>query len=596
MPTVTTLSGGTITVDLGTRDFESIRSDILDTDGLADLYTPNWTDRSELDLGVALVEGIAFMYDNLSYYIDRNANEAFLRTCVQRRSIINHGHLVGYELSPATSAEVLLTFVASGAGTIPAKARIEVDTSDGSTPATFELESELIIPVAGTYTGNNAIQGVTVTDSPVSSNGSPGFNVPLERSPLSLDSGGSFGLEIWVTESGPAVLWTRVDNFLESASTDMHYKLTIDEADLATITFGDGVNGKIPASGVDNIQAIYRTGGGTAGNQIGPDKLTKLIGSYSFISSVTNPAVPAGGAEKESIEQAKFNIPASLVAMNRAVRHDDYSYFARIQPGVSKAYAYRDPDNPFKERIVIAVGGSNPIPSGTWDPYTATGTGLIGDVGAALELLKTTPTILIVEPARVVDVILDMTVYAFNNIRRTYVENSIRDSLLSSADGSVQGILDVEYIGFGQQVPVSLVMKTIEGLTGVDYLDVTRFQRVPYGRKLTGSSSDVTIGSFVYGIDTPSDTWMIEFTSASAFKVFGESAGQQVNQGSLDVLYTIDDGSFSFTIASGFVAPIVSEKWEIRTGAYVGNIGPDRAELCRLYNDSYNLTLAGGLG
>lgn len=603
MPTVTTLSGGVVTVDLGTRDFEAIRSDILDPGGLADLYTPNWTDRSELDLGVALVEGFSFMYDNLSYYQDRNANEAFLSTAVQRKSVIKHGRSVGYELDPATSAEVDLTFVTSGAGTVPSKTRIEVDTSDGSNPATFELENDFVSPGAGTYTGNNAIQGITVSDSPVSSTGAPGFSFELERSPLSLNSSGSFGIEIWVTEGGPAVLWTRVTNFLESEATDTHYVLTIDEFDVGTITFGDGVKGKKPASGIDNIQATYRVGGGTAGNQIGPDKLTKLVGSFPFVVSVTNPDVPAGGEEKESIDEAKENIPDSLVSMGRAVTHADYTYHARTQPGVSKAYAYREENNPLAERIVIAVSGSNPVPSGTWDPYTATGTGLIGAVGDAIELVKTTPTIVVIEPCRVVDIHLSLTVYGFDNVRRSYLEKAIRDSLLSSeeldelGEPVTKGILDIEYSEFGLQVPVSLVMKTIENISGVDYLDILRFQRVPYGRKLSEASlSDILIGSFAYGINTPADTWIVEFISITVFTVTGVSSGLQVAQGTLDAQYTIDDGSFSFMISSGLISPLVNEKWEIRSGAYVGNIDPDTPELCRAYNNTYDLTLIGGVG
>jgi len=589
MPTVTTLSGTQITLDLGTRDFEGYRSDVISSGGLADQYTPDWTDRSELDLGVALTEVFGYIGDSLSYYQDRCANEALPLSCTRRKSMIEHSRFLGYELRPNISASVELTFVANGAGTLPIKTQVSVDTSDGSEDQTFELEAAFVVPGAGTYTGKVALHGESTTDTPTSSDGSAGQTLELEGSPLAINPDGTSSLEIWVTEGGPAELWTEVTKFHESEPTDKVYRVEIDEDDIVTVIFGDGVTGKKPASGIDNIQPIYRVGGGTDGNQVGIGKLTRLVGSYSFIDSVTNPAVPSGGRPKETIEEARINAPLSLVALNRAVRHGDYKALALEVSGVSKAKAYKDPYVGFKERVVISAGGSNPVPTGTWNSRTGVGTGLIGSVGAYLDARKTVPCIIEIDPVCVVEISMNIRVNLFPNIRQEIAQRYIEDALSTT--------LDVDAQDMGEQIPLSLISKVIEDLQGVDYVTFLRFQRKPYARKISDTSSDCTFDDVVYGAETPTDTWSVEFTSPTAFKVYGVDTGLQVNTGTIGVAYLVDNGGFGFTVTAGAVAPIVSEVWEIVTGKYIcQNIDPDEFEVCKLLGDTFTLSLVGGVG
>src|SRR5215467_14950465 len=88
-------------IDYLARDFSSFRKALVD---LIPAKIPEWTDRSEADLGVVLIELFAYMGDILSYYQDRLANEAFLTTAQERRSVINHLRLLGYEMAPAAPA------------------------------------------------------------------------------------------------------------------------------------------------------------------------------------------------------------------------------------------------------------------------------------------------------------------------------------------------------------------------------------------------------------------------------------------------------------------------------------------------------------
>jgi len=587
MPVVTTLAGNLVTVDLETRDFEGYVSDVIDSGGLADTYTPDWSDRSELDLGVALVEAFAFMADNLSYYQDRCANEALFPSVVQRRSMIEHCKLIGYELDPPTSAGVELTFVTSGAGTVPERTKVQVDTSDGSESATFELAADFVSTGAGTTTGVTAYEGNSVSEVLGSSDGSADQQYELSSTPLALNPDGTSSLEVTITAGMIDTVWAEVDNFLESGPTDEHFRTEIDENDVVTVIFGDGVNGAVPASGTNNISAVYRVGGGHEGNQVAINKLTKLIGSYSFVTSVTNPAKPTGGADRETVAQAKVNAPLSLKALNRAVTHDDYKALALEVPGVLHAYAYR-PTGSFEEHVVIATGGSNPVPTGTWDPYTAIGTGLIGAVGAYLEERKTTPTILYIDPVRMIEIELVMNVYLFSNVRREVALRVIEDAVLE--------LFEAENQVLGQQVPLSAVHAVVEGLQGVDYPDVVQMQRIPnpYHFPL-GSSTDLSFGSFSMNSNTIQDTYMIYMTSPTTFDVVGDASGN-VGSGTVGTTFTEANSRFSFLATAGVTPATTIDKYRFKTGEYVDNADPEFDEMIKLKDDGFQLTVIGGVG
>jgi hypothetical protein len=585
-PTITTLSGNVLSIDLGTRDFEGFRNDALE---LADSVASDWTDRSEADVGVTLVESQAFMMDNLSYYQDRCANECLWPCITQRRSIIQQGKQIGYELSPNVSAQVELTFVTSDAGTVPEKTQVEVDTSDGSDPAIFELESDFVATGAGTTTGVIALHGTSVSETIGSSDGGAAQTFVLSSTPLATNPSGTSSLEVYVTEGGPATLWTEVDTFHLSEASDTHYRVEIDEFDVVTVIFGDGVNGKIPAAGTNNITADYRIGGGASGNEVGQDKLTKLIGNFTFVTSVTNPDQPSGGDDKETIAHAIEQGPAELVAMDRAVTHDDYETLAKSVSGVSQAKSYQG-DGAFEEKVIIVATGTNPVPTGSWDSYTEVGSGLLGSVGSYLNERKTTPVILLIEPCQLFEFYIDIQVFLFSSVRQSDVQRLIEDALEEN--------FNANDLLLGEQIPMSKVYDVVEDVTGVDYLDLNRFQRQPYARLLsTGASSDLTFTSITVGEDTPRDRWNIRFTTTTTFVVDGtESSGVQVNTGTVGTPYTTDDGSFTFTATAGAISPSVDNQWEILTGPYLGNMDPDDDEIGTLYGDTFVMTITGGQG
>jgi hypothetical protein len=587
MPVVTTLSGQTISVDLTSRDFEAFRSDILSSGGLADQYLPAWSDRSQFDIGVAYVEALSFAADNLSYYQDRMANEALFPSAVQRRSVIEHCKLLGYELRPAVSAQILLTVVSSGAGTIPAKSYFSVDTTDGSTSLRFETLTNETFSSAETKQ-IYAYEGTTYEEILGSSTGKISQSFPLLRKPLALNSLSNSSLSVAVTSGMTTTIWTEVDNFLSSSPTDEHYQVRIDEFDNVVVIFGNGVNGAIPASGSNNLSVSYRVGGGHKGNEVGIGKVTRLTSSgsaLSFITSITNEAVPSGGMDKESIVEAKVNAPLSLRAMDRCVTHEDYATIARSVMGVKHAHASRG-TGAFEERVVIATSGMNPIPTGSWNPYTETGSGLLYTVGTVITQKKSTPVILHVIPCRVAEIYLAIRVYCISNVRAVSVQRSVEDALTS--------LFNTDNQILGQQYAMSKVYEAVEGIYGVNYVDVVQMQRYPNPRQTQGGTTNVTFGTFGVGPTTLKETYYVTFTSPTVFEVYGANTGFQ-GTGLIGSLFVSTDKRISFVVTAGSTPPTNTCKFEIKTTAYASNIDPDYDELTILKDSTFQLTLEGGV-
>src|SRR5262249_37683773 len=68
------------------------------------LLMPEWQERNPGDLGVALVEMLAYVGDYLSYQQDAVATEAYLGTARRRVSVRRHARLVDYAMHDGCNA------------------------------------------------------------------------------------------------------------------------------------------------------------------------------------------------------------------------------------------------------------------------------------------------------------------------------------------------------------------------------------------------------------------------------------------------------------------------------------------------------------
>jgi hypothetical protein len=98
-------------IDYLAKDYASFRRLLLDR--LA-VTLPDWRERHVPDLGITLVELLAYVGDHLSYYQDAVATEAYLDTARRRISVRRHVRLVDYPMHEGCNARAWV-FVESDA-------------------------------------------------------------------------------------------------------------------------------------------------------------------------------------------------------------------------------------------------------------------------------------------------------------------------------------------------------------------------------------------------------------------------------------------------------------------------------------------------
>ena len=100
--------------------------------------------RDDEDIAVAFLDALAVLADVLTFYQERIANESYLRTALERRSLRELARLIGYELRPGVAANAPLAFTLEDAAGATAVTPIAIGTrvqslpGPGQTPQTFE--------------------------------------------------------------------------------------------------------------------------------------------------------------------------------------------------------------------------------------------------------------------------------------------------------------------------------------------------------------------------------------------------------------------------------------------------------------------------
>jgi hypothetical protein len=109
------------------------------------------TTRESADPTLALLDAWATTADVLTFYQERIANEAYLRTATERRSILELARAIGYELRPGVAAAAHLAFTVDAAVdpynqiAVPAGTKIQSIPAPGKLPQTFETSAGLTI-------------------------------------------------------------------------------------------------------------------------------------------------------------------------------------------------------------------------------------------------------------------------------------------------------------------------------------------------------------------------------------------------------------------------------------------------------------------
>ncbi len=129
------------------KDYESFRQLILDRMAV---IMPAWNETHVPDLGITLVELLAYAGDYLSYYQDAVATEAYLGTARERISVRRHARLVDYLMHDGCNARAWLTIQTDQDFTFDDATQIYVITPYPGAPARQILTPKDLVGVSTT--------------------------------------------------------------------------------------------------------------------------------------------------------------------------------------------------------------------------------------------------------------------------------------------------------------------------------------------------------------------------------------------------------------------------------------------------------------
>jgi hypothetical protein len=161
----------------------------------------------------------------------------------------------------------------------------------------------------------------------------------LQKNPLTFlpgrgPGGAGSSLRVLVND----VLWTEVPTLFGKGPADEVYTTRLGDDASVTVGFGDGRAGARLPSGRGNVVGTYRQGTGLAG-RVAPGALRTPLDLPIGLKAVVNPIGATGGADPESIAQARENAPNTVRTFGRAVSLTDFEDLVRSTGEVAKALA-----------------------------------------------------------------------------------------------------------------------------------------------------------------------------------------------------------------------------------------------------------------
>ncbi|MEO8703453.1 MAG: putative baseplate assembly protein, partial [Kofleriaceae bacterium] len=269
--------------------------------------------------------------------------------------------------------------------------------------------------------------------------------------------------EVWVR-------WKRVDSFFASGPRSRHYTLDYISG---TLGFGDGRRGMVPPDSKNSIVAAsYRIGGGNLGN-VNPNTLTSLGRALAYIETVTNPMPATGGADRETIDEAKARAPYTIKSRDRAVTSEDYEMLA-LRASTQLARARCVPDRSNRGHVTLALVPKGELRGEELTRRLVPSNEVLRFVKRYLDDRKLVGTVLNVVRPRYKDlslrvVLIRRSVGTSDRLRRD-IETKLRRHMHSLVGGR-----DAKGWEFGRPVLKTELIHLVEevpGVEGVDALEI----------------------------------------------------------------------------------------------------------------------------
>jgi hypothetical protein len=276
---------------------------------------------------------------------------------------------------------------------------------------------------------------------------------PLTYTPSAGPGGMQSTLRVLVND----VLWSEVPSLFGQYPTDQVYTTRLADDGTVTVRFGDGVTGARLPSGRGNVVADYRQGSGLQG-RVAAKALRTPLDLPVGLKSVTNPAAATGGADPESLDQARQNAPTTVRTFGRAVSIEDFEDLVRSSGEVAKALATWVWNG--QTRVVhLTIAAQQGQLSTKAD---------LARIHASLDTQRDPNHILLLDNFVQVPVVVTATV----RVNARYIAKKVGDA----ARTALLTALSFDALHFGEPLALSEIYKVLQDVAGVDSVDIDLFQ------------------------------------------------------------------------------------------------------------------------
>lgn len=284
----------------------------------------------------------------------------------------------------------------------------------------------------------------------------------LRRSPLTYvpaPSASGIASTLAVTVNG--VAWREVATLRTAGPNDRVFTTRTLADGTTQVSFGNGTQGANLPSGIENVQATYRTGIGSSANG-GAGQVSQLVTRPLGVMSVVNPIGASGGADPDGPDEIRQNMTLGLASLDRLVSVSDFEDFCRHFAGVAKASAVQVPVGTARlVHVTIAAKGDAPL-----DENGA----LLVNLRAALAQYGDPRLPVRVAPRDVLLLVISARVRVTSGNQWSDVAPRVRGALLDT--------FGFERRALGQPAALSEAIAAMQGVAGVEYVDVDVFDRV----------------------------------------------------------------------------------------------------------------------
>lgn len=456
-------------MDLTNRDYEGYKNSFL---AVLKEKIPEYTDFSDNDAGMVLVQAIAYHLDKLSYYNDKVEQNLHLDTAQTYTAKVSLANMFNYKVRgaiPYIHKQICEIVPNDFDNTVIFKKGDLITTQEvnESDRIIFEVMNDLVIPpnatglekdlegnylytteVAHGYSKNNVVIGT--------SNGTSYQQFKINDMFVIEDS-----IILEVFNGLEFEEWKYVTNFVLSHATDKHYTISFDGI-YYYIKFGSGVLGSIPPVYEDGIRVSYRVGGGEAGN-VGADKIVlPQVTPARFIRTFNLGEPIQVGVNIENLDDVDEKVPAFNRTMERAVTRKDYEDIAILKlPYVSKVRALKEPVDPETKDGFNVINIS--VLVNNMEQMTPEYKQKVEDFYDTVKMVNTTVTIL---DAKYLNINLDIIVWLPNNVKR--------EEVIPNIESYVETYFKLGNKDFGQEFLESDMIVDIKSIPNVKAVSVSR--------------------------------------------------------------------------------------------------------------------------